>query len=75
MMMLAIVIGAWIPFRGFLVPSGRGYCVYIIKFSILGINGIVGGPVLGGFTLGMFIPWANSMVPTYIKIIFISVIY
>ncbi len=45
--------------------------VYAVKYlpgvleAAIGLGGMIGGPVLGGYTLGMFFPWANSIVRSF----------
>ncbi len=56
--------------KGFSVMYGViGYgFIYVVKYlpgileAAIGLGGMIGGPILGGFTLGMFFPWANSIV-------------
>lgn len=45
----------------FLFPSFSFICCLPFQFSTL-IHGSLIGPILGAFTLGMFLPWINNMV-------------
>lgn len=44
----------------------RIVAVFAVSQAALGIFGMIGGPILGIFTLGLIYPWSNSKVSLYL---------